>query len=239
MQKPTPNTAASTGSIPPKWTPAERYRQLKTASTTKAGAGGHATDYSFLQECFIPKSSLRILSKAIGEKGIPILPPVFLFSFYHTLFTKTRKALTSSLTINIVFSFGSSLFPAPMLSAIIKTGGTYMELRVLNYFLMVTREENITKAASPAPPHPAYPFPQLMQLEEELGVQLFTRSKHRIVLTDDGMLLPPPGRRTGILGGKDQGGAAPPGKRAYRENMYRQRGTAKLPVFSSADYRLS
>ena len=30
---------------------------------------------------------------------------------------------------------------------------------------------------------------QLMQLEEELGVQLFYRSRYRIVLTDDGMLL--------------------------------------------------
>ena len=28
-----------------------------------------------------------------------------------------------------------------------------------------------------------------MQLEEELGVQLFYRSRYRIVLTDDGMLL--------------------------------------------------
>ena len=30
---------------------------------------------------------------------------------------------------------------------------------------------------------------QLMQLEEELGVTLFRRSKHRIILTEDGMLL--------------------------------------------------
>ena len=64
-----------------------------------------------------------------------------------------------------------------------------MELRVLNYFLMVAREENITKAASLL--HLTQPTlsRQLMQLEEELGVQLFTRSKHRMVLTDDGMLL--------------------------------------------------
>ena len=64
-----------------------------------------------------------------------------------------------------------------------------MELRVLNYFLMVAREENITKAASLL--HLTQPTlsRQLMQLEQELGVQLFTRSKHRIVLTDDGMLL--------------------------------------------------
>ena len=30
---------------------------------------------------------------------------------------------------------------------------------------------------------------QLMQLEEELGVKLFRRSKYRIVLTDDGILM--------------------------------------------------
>lgn len=64
-----------------------------------------------------------------------------------------------------------------------------MELRVLNYFLMVAREENITKAANLL--HLTQPTlsRQLMQLEQELGVQLFTRSKHRIILTDDGMLL--------------------------------------------------
>lgn len=64
-----------------------------------------------------------------------------------------------------------------------------MELRVLNYFLMVAREENITKAAQML--HVTQPTlsRQLMQLEEELGVTLFKRSNHRIVLTDDGMLL--------------------------------------------------
>ena len=64
-----------------------------------------------------------------------------------------------------------------------------MELRVLKYFLMVAREENITKAAQLL--HVTQPTlsRQLIQLEEELGVRLFTRSNHRIVLTDDGMLL--------------------------------------------------
>ena len=64
-----------------------------------------------------------------------------------------------------------------------------MELRVLKYFLAVAREENITKAAALL--HLTQPTlsRQLMQLEEELGVQLFHRSRYRIVLTDDGMLL--------------------------------------------------
>ena len=64
-----------------------------------------------------------------------------------------------------------------------------MEIRVLKYFLMVAREENITKAANLL--HLTQPTlsRQLMQLEEELGVSLFRRSKHRIILTEDGMLL--------------------------------------------------
>ena len=47
-----------------------------------------------------------------------------------------------------------------------------MELRVLKYFLMVAREENITKAAALL--HLTQPTlsRQLMQLEEELGVKL-------------------------------------------------------------------
>lgn len=64
-----------------------------------------------------------------------------------------------------------------------------MELRVLNYFLIVAREENITKAAQLL--HVTQPTlsRQLMQLEEELGVQLFHRGKHSVSLTEDGMLL--------------------------------------------------
>lgn len=64
-----------------------------------------------------------------------------------------------------------------------------MELRVLRYFLMVAREENITKAAEIL--HITQPTlsRQLMQLEEELGSQLFVRGKNRIQLTEDGMLL--------------------------------------------------
>lgn len=64
-----------------------------------------------------------------------------------------------------------------------------MELRVLQYFLAVAREENITKAAALL--HITQPTlsRQLMQMEEELGVKLFCRGRHNIVLTEDGMLL--------------------------------------------------
>lgn len=64
-----------------------------------------------------------------------------------------------------------------------------MEIRVLRYFLVVAREENITKAAELL--HITQPTlsRQLMQLEDELGTKLFKRSNHSIRLTEDGMLL--------------------------------------------------
>ncbi len=64
-----------------------------------------------------------------------------------------------------------------------------MELRVLQYFLTVAREGNITRAASLM--HITQPTlsRQLMQMEEELGVKLFRRGKHNILLTEEGMLL--------------------------------------------------
>ena len=64
-----------------------------------------------------------------------------------------------------------------------------MELRVLNYFLMVAREENMTRASQLL--HVTQPTlsRQIAQLEEELGIKLFTRSNHNINLTEDGMLL--------------------------------------------------
>ena len=64
-----------------------------------------------------------------------------------------------------------------------------MELRVLKYFLVVAREENITRAAALL--HVTQPTlsRQLMGLEEELGVKLFRRGKYHVSLTEDGMLL--------------------------------------------------
>ena len=64
-----------------------------------------------------------------------------------------------------------------------------MELRVLRYFLMVAREENITKAAALL--HIAQPplSQRMILLEGELELALFLRCKHSIVQTEDGMLL--------------------------------------------------
>ncbi|MGN1123685.1 MAG: LysR family transcriptional regulator, partial [Eubacterium sp.] len=64
-----------------------------------------------------------------------------------------------------------------------------MELRVLNYFLAIAREESFTKAAQQL--HITQPTlsRQIAQLEEELGVELFVRSNHNIILTEDGMIL--------------------------------------------------
>ncbi|MEM5418684.1 LysR family transcriptional regulator [Staphylococcus gallinarum] len=63
-----------------------------------------------------------------------------------------------------------------------------MDIRVLEYFLMVAREENITKAAQIL--HVTQPTlsRQLKQLEAELEVSLFKRSNHHIELTDEGLL---------------------------------------------------
>lgn len=64
-----------------------------------------------------------------------------------------------------------------------------MELRVLRYFLTVVREESITRAAEVL--HITQPTlsRQMNQLEEEVGVKLFTRGTRKIVLTNEGMLL--------------------------------------------------
>ncbi|PMC39288.1 LysR family transcriptional regulator [Bacillus sp. UMB0899] len=64
-----------------------------------------------------------------------------------------------------------------------------MELRVLRYFLTVAREGSITGAANIL--HVTQPTlsRQLKDLEQELGKKLFIRSSHRVILTDEGMLL--------------------------------------------------
>ena len=64
-----------------------------------------------------------------------------------------------------------------------------MELRTLKYFLTVAREENFTRAAELL--HITQPTlsRQLMQLEEEVGAQLFNRLSRKITLTQAGLIL--------------------------------------------------
>lgn len=64
-----------------------------------------------------------------------------------------------------------------------------MEIRVLEYFLAIAREQNISKAAESL--HLSQPTlsRQIRDLEEELGKQLFIRGRRQITLTDEGMLL--------------------------------------------------
>lgn len=63
-----------------------------------------------------------------------------------------------------------------------------MELRVLRYFLIVAREQNITKAADAL--HITQPTlsRQLKELEEELGKKLLVRGNRNVTLTEDGLL---------------------------------------------------
>lgn len=63
-----------------------------------------------------------------------------------------------------------------------------MELRLLEYFLTVVREENISKAAEVL--HVTQPTlsRQMKELEDELGTTLFIRGK-RLTLTDAGVML--------------------------------------------------
>lgn len=64
-----------------------------------------------------------------------------------------------------------------------------MDIRVLRYFLMVAREENITNAARAL--HITQPTlsRQMKSLEEELHTSLFIRKNHSITLTPEGMML--------------------------------------------------
>lgn len=64
-----------------------------------------------------------------------------------------------------------------------------IETRLLHYFLAVAREQNITKAAQAL--YIAQPTlsKQMMELEQQLGKQLFIRGKRRLTLTEEGSFL--------------------------------------------------
>ena len=64
-----------------------------------------------------------------------------------------------------------------------------MELRVLQYFLAIAREQSISGAADYL--HISQPTlsRQIKDMEEELGKQLFIRGSRKITLTEEGMIL--------------------------------------------------
>lgn len=64
-----------------------------------------------------------------------------------------------------------------------------MEIRVLQYFLTVAREQSISAAAESL--HLSQPTlsRQIKDMENELGKQLFIRGNRKISLTEDGMIL--------------------------------------------------
>lgn len=64
-----------------------------------------------------------------------------------------------------------------------------MEIRVLQYFLAVAREQSISGAAEALFLSQPTLSRQLKDLEEELGKQLFIRGNRKITLTEEGMIL--------------------------------------------------
>lgn len=64
-----------------------------------------------------------------------------------------------------------------------------MEIQILNYFLEIAREGNMTRAAKSLHVSQSSLSKQMKELETELGKPLFTRTRQGLSLTDEGMLL--------------------------------------------------
>ncbi len=64
-----------------------------------------------------------------------------------------------------------------------------IETRLLQYFLAVARELNITKAAEALYISQPTLSKQMMELEQQLGKQLFIRGKRKLTLTEEGNFL--------------------------------------------------
>lgn len=64
-----------------------------------------------------------------------------------------------------------------------------MEFRVLQYFIAIVANKSITGAAKQLHISQSTLSRQIMDLEEELGVTLFSRGSRRITLTEDGVFL--------------------------------------------------
>lgn len=110
-----------------------------------------------------------------------------------------------------------------------------MDIRVLQYFLAVVREENITKAAQLL--HITQPTlsRQLMGLEQELGVKLFSRNNHSVTLTEEGMLFRRRAEEIVTLSEDEAGIKA--GGNADRRNFHRQRPSTTAPAIFPAFWR--
>ena len=63
-----------------------------------------------------------------------------------------------------------------------------MDTRILEYFLAVAREENITRAAGILRVSQPSLSRQIMQLEEEIGKPLLIRGSKNVSLTPEGLL---------------------------------------------------
>ena len=64
-----------------------------------------------------------------------------------------------------------------------------IETRLLYYFLAIAREQNITRAAETLHLTQSTLSKQMMDLERQLGKQLFIRGKRRLTLTEEGNFL--------------------------------------------------
>lgn len=64
-----------------------------------------------------------------------------------------------------------------------------IETRLLYYFLAIAREQNITKAAETLFVTQSTLSKQMMDLEKQLGKQLFIRGKRKLTLTEEGNFL--------------------------------------------------
>lgn len=70
-----------------------------------------------------------------------------------------------------------------------KKGDEIMEIRVLQYFLAVAKEQSISGAAESLFLSQPTLSRQLKELEQQLGKQLFIRGTRRITLTEEGLIL--------------------------------------------------
>lgn len=64
-----------------------------------------------------------------------------------------------------------------------------VETRLLHYFLAIAREENITRASETLHVTQSTLSKQMMELEQQLGKQLFIRGKRKLTLTKDDFYL--------------------------------------------------